>query len=257
MTNETRFPASAADWANTTDDRDRARRVGLVDAFAARDYPSLLKRMGEEGAYVEHLRKRFRVGALRSFVEYAIMLVAVLGAVVLFSGRTLRIDYDFDAEVALPIASAGMLAAAAGLIALHVLWLRPATARSAEGITAAVITAIAGGTAAVLVPIKAADWSMSDWHVHFGIVIGGALIGAVSAAVQSMTGVGSAKHLSDTPMHDAIALQWQKLPERARLQLLSDRNDALDILVDRGLLSEAKASAHRDALFGSASSPIA
>ncbi|MGO1393058.1 hypothetical protein [Agrococcus casei] len=256
MTSEARFPASAADWANTSSDRERAKRIGLVDALAAREYPSLLKRMGEEGAYVEHLRRRFRVGAVRSFVEYTIMLVAVLGAGALFSGRTLRIEYDFDAAIALPVASAGMVVAAAGLIALHVLWLRPAAARSAEGVTAAVITAIAGVVAAVLVPIKAADWSMSDWHVHFGIVIGCALIGAVSAVVQSVTGVGSAKVPSDASMHDAIALQWQKLPERARLQLLTDRNDALDILVDRGFISESKASAHRERLFGSASSPI-
>ena len=176
------------------------------------------------------------------------LLVAVLGAGALFSGRTLRIEYDFDAAIALPVASAGMVVAAAGLIALHVLWLRPAAARSAEGVTAAVITAIAGVVAAVLVPIKAADWSMSDWHVHFGIVIGCALIGAVSAVVQSVTGVGSAKVPSDASMHDAIALQWQKLPERARLQLLTDRNDALDILVDRGFISESKASAHREAV---------
>ncbi|SJM56998.1 hypothetical protein [Gulosibacter sp. 10] len=251
-----RFPQSAVEWALEVEDRGQARAPGLVDAIAAGAYPALLGRLGREGDAVLALRERARVGLLRRIVEYTAMAAAVAGVAALFSGRHLRFDYDWDARTALPISATGLGLAALGLLIALLLWVRPSRQRSLEGMIAAAVATLSGIGAALLIPGKAADWQMSGWEPYAAVAWGAAALGALSFAAQLVWGVGSADAPPGVPHREALERQWALLPERARARILADREEALHVLADRGMISREEARRRAGSEFGAGTAPL-
>jgi hypothetical protein len=227
--------------------RAQARPLSLADAFAAGRHPEILEHLGGPGQAVLDLRERHRVGALAKVIEYVTMTASVLGAAALFSGRmSPRIDYDFDAAFALPVAAIGFGIALAGLLVLHAAVIRPGLPISANAVAAAVVTAVFGVIAVILLPIKAADWDASRWQVHLVPVVVCTAVAAVSCALQVRWGVGRVRPDPSTSDSQRRALQWAALPEPERTRILDDRDRAVRLLVERGLITEEQARRHVD-----------
>lgn len=248
-----RFPRSAAAWAGTVTDPRQARPLDLADAFAAGRHPELLEHLGPSGDVVLSLRERHRVGLVHRVMEYLTMTASMLGASALFSGRlSPRVDYNFDATFAVPAAAVGFMVALVGLILVHLIWLRRGLPISATGVAAAAITAVMGAIAAILMPIKAADDDMMQWQPYLVPVLAGASVAALSCVLQVRWGVTRVNPDLDTPEHQRFALQWAALPERERTRIREDRDVALYLLADRGVISEHHATTHADRPFGQA-----
>ena len=264
MSRSRKLPPSAVVWAATADQDDRVDRLGLVDAFAVARIPAMLRLLGEEGEYVEHLRRRARVGLTRKFVQYGIALAAVGGAFVQGTGDIgPRITYAFEPAVSAPMAAILLAVAACLLVVLHVFWVRPSRQRSPEGIAAAVLTCVSGIVAVVIMPAdvqlgSVGDWVLfDDWRLPLVLVlVVSAVVGAASCAVQMRVGFREVNIPPDAGMQEAIDLQWQAMPEAVRDRVLQDRDEAVDLLAGRGLISERAADQHRRSAFGAFSTPL-
>ena len=269
-----KLPPSAVVWAATAGQDDRVDRLGLVDAFAVVRIPAMLRLLGEEGVYVELLRRRARVGLARSIVEYGVALSAVGGATVQGTGDMgPRISYAFEPTFSAPLAAILLALAAVLLVVLHVFWVRPSRERSWKGLAAAAVTCVSGVVAAVIMPADVqlgpvefgivgagpgSGWGLlDDWKVLLlAVLVASAIVGAASFAVQMRVGFREVHIPPDAGMHEAIALQWQAIPQAVRDRVLQDRNEALDLLAGRGLISDRAADQHRCSAFGASATPL-
>lgn len=274
MSGMRKLPPSAVVWAATAGQDDRVDRLGLVDAFAVVRTPAMLRLLGEEGEYVELLRRRARVGLARSIVEYGVALSAVGGATVQGTGDMgRRISYAFEPTFSAPLAAILLALAAVLLVVLHVFWVRPSRERTWEGLAVAAITCVSGVVAAVIMPAHVhpgpfgfgtagagpdSGWGLfEDWRTLLVMVVAAsAVVGAASFAVQATVGVREVRILPDATMREAIALQWQAIPEAVRDRVLQDRDEAVDLLAGRGLIGDRAADQHRHSAFGAYSTPL-
>lgn len=101
-------------------------------------------------------------------------------------------------------------------------------------------------------------WGLfEDWRTLLVMVVAAsAVVGAASFAVQATVGVREVRILPDATMREAIALQWQAIPEAVRDRVLQDRDEAVDLLAGRGLIGDRAADQHRHSAFGAYSTPL-
>jgi hypothetical protein len=184
-----------------------------------------------------------------------------------------RITYAFEPAFSARMAAILLALAACLLVVLHVCWVRPSRERSWEGLAAAAVTCVSGVVAAVIMPADVhlgsvgfgtagagpgSGWGLfDDWRpLLVMVVVASAVVGAASFAVQATVGVREVRIPPDAGMHEAIALQWQAIPEAVRDRVLQDRDEAADLLAGRGLISDRAADQHRHSAFGAYSTPL-
>ncbi|SEB94613.1 hypothetical protein SAMN04489806_2197 [Paramicrobacterium humi] len=230
-------------------------RLARLEGFAFQQHPEIVATLGDDGAAMARFareRERRRSPATRAG-NAAILIVGLIAVLAPITGVAVYGDAPvhiaptgpLDAHIAVPIAGVCFVIAALTQLVLWAVWLRQRALWSPLLLGFAVLTAVLAGFAAIGMPNSAArdgmplgGWMLPVWLT---LVIAAALAVAVvlryraRAADPEPDAVPLAPTVSDRERaRQAVA----QLPEEEREAIQDDRDDALQILAERGLLDD-------------------
>lgn len=256
--------ASARVWAEEHSTSDTPR-LGLLEAYALQRHPSALALAGEDGASLAALVAPRRTGAAaRDLAGFAVGLALVaVGLAPLIGMASLLGDpigiWRMPIAESAPIA--GVCFAISAVVQLGVLglWVARGRVRTPLGIWVAIATAVLGAIALWFGAGLAQRAGFVAWTTWSTPIIAAALIAAAAAVLQLLLSRPAAAeppiahHADLGPVADAGSLReaLTALAPEERQAVLADRNAALAVLEQRGMLSTELAGRARRAPLGS------
>ena len=241
--------ADAREWAR---DQSLANtpRLARLEAFAFQQHPEIVAGFGPDGASLAARWKPRSVVRSGAGIAFALLgiagLIAPLAGVALYAtGLSMFALVDpLPPEIAVPGAGICFAVAVVAQLVLWFAWLREGATWSPGTLTMTAAAAVMAGFAAIGLPRIAADrdYDLGGWL--WPIIATFVVATALTAAILLRRGhrvavveepVPSAPTLSNRERGRMLA---RELPELERTRIRAERDDALRILRERGLLDE-------------------
>ena len=241
----------ACSWAQARS-RNDTPRLGMLEAMAFQSHPEAVATFGADGAAIAGVlrarpltaRARVRDAVLTPFAILAaltpIIGMAVLGASRFFQGLP---SYDawIDARFSVPIAVVAFWGAVGTLLLAAILWAVRGAVRSGPLLGFGVISVICGLAAAFGMPSVA---ERDGYPLPSGALIPvwmtvvlGALVVVAALVRYRVPGPQESESPSPGTASDAVAAV-EGIPQAEQDLILADRDAALHLLADRGLIDE-------------------
>jgi len=228
-------------------------RLGLLEVMAFQRHPDIYALFGPDGAALAQRETDRRPSGARRVGTALTVSLAVLGAAAPVLAVTAmggdRFDfYTMDAATSVPLAGSLFIVAALTQLVLLVAWLRLGARYDSFALGIVLIGLIFSGFAAIGMPRTAAEDGFDGWQAWYPpvllcivITMGTALAMLLRIGVRTPRTVAEAPSI---PAPDAAVAQIGEktaaLPQDERAGITADRNEALAVLHDRGLIDAAQ-----------------
>lgn len=243
--------ASAQEWA---EDHSLAAdvRFGRLESIAFQRHPEIYRWFGVDGSSAAERASRPAPSASGRALVWLTAVIAIIGivapvgAVAALGGDRFNF-FRMDAENSVPLAGVLFIIAALTQLVVLVLWIVRGARWDALVTGIVVVAVIFSGFGLFAMPNSAAYDDFTGWEPWYPAVIASFVISLVSAiAMFARFRVRAPEAVADEPAAppavDAVSAAGAAiaaLPAAERAAILSDRDNALEILHARGILDEA------------------
>lgn len=239
----------ARSWAGAHSASDPPR-LGLLEAVACQAHPEVVATFGDDGAAIAGILGRRPAGVVRRWFTGIGLLLVIVGCVAPIAGvavigaETYLVD-RIPAERSVPTAAVFFSIAVAMLIVTGVVWLRSGARWSDVVCGIGVVSALCGAFASISMPTVSGrdDYELPtimQLPVWTTLAIGALL--ALVTALRLRVREPEPQPTPVTPVtiseRHAAEQAARSIPGTERDAILADRDAALRILADRGLLDE-------------------
>ncbi|WP_460774606.1 hypothetical protein [Microbacterium sp. GXF7504] len=253
-------PASAVEWARDVS-LAADLRLARVEIVAFRRRPEIFRHFGSDGAAAARssaARDRSpaaRAGAGIVVVLAVIGLLAPIAAVTAMGGDRFNF-FRMDASDSVPLAGALFIVTAVTQLIVLILWLRRGARFDGFVLGVVLVGAVFSGLGLIGMPNAGVYDGYDGWTAWYPAVIAAFAIPAVTTVAL----IARRRHrVPETVAEpaaptgggpDAIRAAIAALPPAERDSILADRDAALAVLAERGILDPARYAAARDTELG-------
>ena len=239
----------ARSWAEARS-ASESPRLGMLEAVACQSHPEVVATFGDDGAAIAELLGRRPPGAVRrgltgiGILLVIVGLIAPVAGVAVIGAESYLID-RIPAERSVPTAAVFFSIAVAMLIVTGAVWARSGARWSGMVCGVGVVSALCGVFASISMPTVSGrdDYDLATiMQVPVWTTLALGLLLALATLLRFRVREAEPQVAPATPTtiseRHAAELAARGIPDSERAAILADRDAALRILADRGLLDE-------------------